>query len=273
MRMKLLLPLLSLLSAAQCSGHMQDEIPQVNNAWRCNTLFDPRENFACRKKRSINLFCRDISRCQYGNASMVTETFVDPSNGRYMEVLHCKDEDVARRVGMTCNSFPFYNGGYPMLAKGIDWDDEWEHYECQGTNFDGNVCMSWTSHEQSHNEYEVGYSNCTSVAKTELGYKYCKTWKTKQRETKKCDGRCHGCSPNCSQPTFCLKKCCRDAQCYDCSYTPHMEIEFSEAECTKVNDVGACLEWKQEGKKRLFNSYLQGILYERMMLTTFDYCG
>ncbi|KAL7576495.1 hypothetical protein ACA910_017998 [Epithemia clementina (nom. ined.)] len=224
----------------------QAETPQVNNAWRCNSISDSKKNHLCRKNRAANLWCRDFSKCQYGSPSLETRTYAHPTTGRLMEVMHCSDEDVARRVGMTCNNFPFYNGGYPVLSKGIDWDDEWEQYECTEINLHGNVCMSWSSKEQSRTEYEIGYSNCTQIAETAAGYHYCQTWKTRQRETKKCDSRSHGCSPNCLEPTYCFKKCCRDSKCYDCSYTPYMELEHAEAECTKVNYKGACLEWKQE---------------------------
>lgn len=229
--------------------HCQAETPQVNNAWHCNGIDDRHRNFLCHKKRAANLWCRDRSKCQYENnssTSLETRLHAHPETGRFMEVFHCRDEDVARRVGMTCQEFPFYNGGYPMLSNGIIWDDEWEQYECAETNVYGNVCMSWSSREQSLTEYEVGYSNCTSIDETPSGYKYCQTWKTRQRETIKCDSRSHGCSPNCAEPTFCLKRCCRDAHCYDCSYTPRMEMEYSEAECIRVNDKGACLEWTQE---------------------------
>ena len=240
-----------------CLGRPYAENPQVNNAWRCNSMTDPKKKHTCRKSRAANLWCRDFSRCEYGSPSMQTKMHIHPDSGRLFEALHCSDSDVARRVGMTCSEFPFYNGGYPVLAKGIEWDEEWEQYDCKETNLDQSVCMSWSTHEMSTFEYEVGFSNCTSIAETASGYKYCQTWKTQQRETQKCGSKAHGCSPNCLEPTYCFKRCCRDSHCYDCSYTPHMELEYSEAECTKVNEKGACLEWSQEGMLQNFSALLE----------------
>ena len=66
----------------------------------------------CRERHSGGLQCRDTSKCKGGGSS-------------------CSDADAARRVGMTCAGFPWWNGGWPLSQP--YWHDEQEFYECDTT--------------------------------------------------------------------------------------------------------------------------------------------
>ncbi|KAL3903697.1 MAG: hypothetical protein SGILL_010349, partial [Bacillariaceae sp.] len=87
-----------------------------------------------------------------------------------MPVYQCSDSDAARRIGMTCNDFPGWNGGWPILAGGIRWDDEWESYSCVETSagdtnssiVGGSFCQQWRNKENSAHEYELGLYECKS---------------------------------------------------------------------------------------------------------------
>ena len=202
---------------------------------------------------------------------------INPKTGLQIQVLQCSDDDTAQRAGMTCNEFPYFNGGYPLMAKGIQWDDEWEQYECtetfvnhsetmrtnhtfptnstrMGDGSDGttNICLKWSSHEDSPTEYEVGTYECTMIQETELGYLYCQEWISSQKETKKCNAQSYGCEPNCERPIYCYQECCTDSGCSNCNYIPESEWEYTNAKCHEVNDKGACLEWTQEGAEIVY---------------------
>lgn len=175
----------------------------------------------------------------------------------------CSDADVARRAGMTCgNTFPHYNGGYPMSA--IRWDDEDETYNCLETSPNFTFCQRWETVEESPGEYELGDCECQ-----EDNGAHCIRWTCRQRETKKCKGGYTG-SPSQRFPTSCTRRCERrsrreaqnprlprssrrrrrsggggDNDCHDHTYEPETEWENSAAVCVD-SDGFRCRAWTQE---------------------------
>lgn len=231
----------------------------TGNAGFCDGIQDAAKQLACRKHRAGSLYCSDRTQCQ--NVDSLTEKILHPpyrprlqqlqedllegGTELFLPVYTCSDHDAARRIGMTCNNFPYYNGGYPMMAGGIKWDDEWEFYHC--TNVTSNdKCAVWSGREDSEGEYEIGTFTCQKFGVTDLGFSFCQAWSSVQRETKKCSAGTSRCEPDCEQPTYCRKQCCSDSGCYDCSYHPITEYEYSTGNCTTTNDYGACLEWTEE---------------------------
>lgn len=64
----------------------------------------------------------------------------------------CSDDDAARRAGHTCDEWPYYGGGYPLITRdahassclqfpwcldgSLPWDKEEEKYECAQSSAD-----------------------------------------------------------------------------------------------------------------------------------------
>jgi len=127
------------------------------------------DEVGCRERHSGGLQCRDPSKCKGGGSS-------------------CSDADAARRVGMTCAGFPWWNGGWPLSA--LHWDEEREFYECDTTaspSGTSDYCSQWTTIEDSEDEWAVGVCKCTQERNdTELAY--CALWSCEQVEVEKCTG-------------------------------------------------------------------------------------
>ena len=94
------------------------------------------------------------------------------------------------------NFRPYYNGGYPMNS--LHWDSEEEEYSCATTVSVGasdGYCQTWTSFEESPDEWEEGKCNCTEVSQSG---NYCGKWHCEQDEYDKCakgEG-CNDCDPD-----------------------------------------------------------------------------
>ena len=127
------------------------------------------DEVGCRERHSGGLHCRDTSKCNLGN---------------------CSDADAARRVGMTCAGFPWWNGGWPLSS--LHWDDEREFYECDTTaspSSTSDYCSQWITIEDSEDEWEVGVCKCTQGRNdNEFGRPYCANWTCEQVEVDKCKG-------------------------------------------------------------------------------------
>ena len=207
----------------------------------CNTYAD---EVGCRERTSGGLHCRDLSKCN------------DLSN--------CSDADAARRVGMTCAGFPWWNGGWPLSP--LHWDDEREFYECDTTaspSSTSDYCSQWMTVEDSEHEWEVGVCKCTQERNdNELGRPYCANWSCEQVEVSKCrskmvqegpddgDGawlreRFPGFRPSRrgdwdKYPYVCM--CYSDHRGrYECG--PEVETEKTDCSCLEVANQGVCKRW------------------------------
>jgi hypothetical protein len=94
-------------------------------------------------------------------------------------------------IQLHSNFRPYYNGGYPM--NDLHWDHESEEYSCDTTVMVGasdGYCQTWSSFEESPDEWEEGKCNCTEVSQSG---KYCGKWHCEQDEYDKC-GKGEGCN-------------------------------------------------------------------------------
>ena len=216
------------------------------NAVSCANMIDPKEALRCRKNHAGNLQCRDKTRCTIGSGDLHTIKLQNPKlelGVNYIQDVHiCSDDDTSYRTGHQCHDFPYYMGGYPLGP--LLWDQEWEQYDCVSNST--SYCSEWHMYEYSSYEYEIGIYTCQETKNSTFGHTYCSKFASVQRETAKC-GKGEGCDPNCDTPTYCVRQCCNDDDgCYDCSYTPHSELEYSVANVIAVNEYGAWLQWTQE---------------------------
>jgi hypothetical protein len=235
-RMRLLLIIFTFIFA----GAKYDYEPE--NAISCSDIHDSKEANQCRKNHAGGLQCRDKTRCTLESGDLNTMHVIDPLSGHELDVFYCSNDGASYRTGHQCNDYPYYMGGYPMGP--IYWDDEWETYDCVRNS--SSYCNEWESFEYSPIEYELGIFTCQKTAISSLNHTYCLEFTSVQRETKYCDSETSSCSPNCNRPTFCNKLCCSDNGCYDCSYVPHTEYEYSLATVLAVNEYGAWLQWTQQ---------------------------
>ena len=265
--MKLMWIAVLLLSCVPASHGYQG----ISNMAGCQALEDKDRRLECKKNYAGNLQCKDLTACnERFSTTMRNGGGVNPYTGNAISFSLCSDKEAARRIGMTCKKFPWYNGGYPMMAE-LDWDAEWEIFDCTQTKsytvngMTYSYCHEWNDKEYGTDEYELGTFTCQTTAKSSDGSTYCKTWTSIQRETKMCSGA-SSCTPNCREPTFCQKTCCRSHEdnhgrryqtCEDCSYTPETQWEYSSAECTSANAQGVCLEWKQEEWDEASESFIE----------------
>jgi len=205
------------------------------------------DEVGCRERHSGGLHCRDTSKCNLGN---------------------CSDADAARRVGMTCAGFPWWNGGWPLSA--LHWDEEREFYECDTTaspSSTSDYCSQWITIEDSEDEWEVGVCKCTQGRNdNELGRPYCANWTCEQVEVDKCKGsarmkvrsRFDGGDGAWLQGRFpgfrpsrrgdwdkyeyvCM---CTDSETmreYECG--PQVETEKTDCSCLEVTNQGVCKRW------------------------------
>ena len=215
-----------------------------DTAFYCNTYAD---EIGCRERHSGGLHCRDLSKCN------------DLSN--------CSDADAARRVGMTCAGFPWWNGGWPLSP--LHWDEEREFYECDTTaspSSTSDYCSQWMTIEDSEHEWEVGVCKCTQERNdNELGRPYCANWTCEQVEVDKCKGsarmkvrsRFDGGDGAWLQGRFpgfrpsrrgdwdkyeyvCM--CINDnGGEYECG--PEVETEKTDCSCLEVASQGVCKRW------------------------------
>ena len=106
------------------------------------------DEVGCRERHSGGLQCRDPSKCKGGGSS-------------------CSDADAARRVGMTCAGFPWWNGGWPLSA--LHWDKERESYECDTTaspSGTSDYCSQWITIEDSADEWAIVCASARRSAMT-----------------------------------------------------------------------------------------------------------
>lgn len=107
-------------------------------------------------------------------------------NGIYCKNINCTDKEAALTIGMTCNKFPVYNGGYPL--SNIEWVKTEVVYNCFIDN--GNYCVMWKSIEQGYTsgnndyiyDYKLGIYNCTVEGENE-----CNVWDSYIIEAKYCE--------------------------------------------------------------------------------------
>lgn len=217
------------------------------NSRICDSLNkdDDRKKLECRESISGGLECRKESACTN---------------------MHCGDDNVARRAGMTCDGFPGYNGGHPISSK-LVWDDENEEYNCLEHAVSG-YCHRWETIEESPGEYELGECVCSDPSALNTSARYCSRWTCSQRETKKCSGGCTG-LPSQRFPTSCRcrRSCDTDGgssrrrrrrstrlarRCQEeYTYEPETEWEDTEGECTRASRDGShCMLWTQVENNR-----------------------
>mmetsp|Transcript_4728 Transcript_4728/g.5386 ORF Transcript_4728/g.5386 Transcript_4728/m.5386 type:complete len:446 (+) Transcript_4728:234-1571(+) len=211
----------------------------------CNKNIDPKDEYKCRKRRAWGGYCSDRTQCTSNETGLYIEELPVPFENALAirRVLRCRDENIALRIGMICDSFPGYYGGYPVRE--ILLDEEWEQYSCLAYNPSNEYCSEWESYEDSPTEYEVGVYTCDEEGKTITNVSYCSKWSSVQTERKKCEQGGVG-LPDPDRPTSCQKTCCYDTGCFSCNYVPQTQQEFSIAECVEVNENGVCLIWRQE---------------------------
>lgn len=141
---------------------------------------------ACRKAMAGNLNCFQKEYCVLnGKGSLNQARVIVPFTSNTMVINQCSDQDAAKRIGMTCDTFPGYMGGYPLFSP-LKWDDEWEQYTCI-QNSSNTYCDKWESYESSEDEYELGVYTCQSTAVSTNGVTYCESFTSVQEERTKCD--------------------------------------------------------------------------------------
>ena len=156
------------------------------NSVACANQPTDKDVVACRKAMAGNLNCFQKDYCVLGGeGSMSQASMIVPFTSNMMTISKCSDQDAAKRIGMTCDTFPGYMGGYPMFSP-LKWDDEWERYTCI-QNSSNTYCNKWESYEDSVDEYELGVYTCTSTAVSTNGVTYCESFTSVQEERKKCD--------------------------------------------------------------------------------------
>ena len=208
------------------------------------------DEVGCRERHSGGLHCRDTSKCKGTGVS------------------NCSDADAARRAGMTCAGFPWWNGGWPLSP--LHWDDEREFYECDTTaspSSTSDYCSQWITMEDSEDEWEVGVCKCTQERSdmNELGRRYCANWYCEQVEVDKCSkggGKMVRIGADDSDgawlqsrfPGFRLSRrgdwdkyeyvcmCTNDnGGEYECG--PEVETEKTDCSCLEVASQGVCKRW------------------------------
>lgn len=153
------------------------------NAISCRDELTDKDEVACRKVLAGNLNCFQKDYCVTGGKGDMSQAeVIVPFNSHVMTIAKCSDQDGAKRIGMTCDGWPGYMGGYPMYSP-LKWDDEWEKYTCLQNN---TLCTEWESYEDSPTEYEIGTYTCQSTAVSTNGIMYCESFTSVQVETKKC---------------------------------------------------------------------------------------
>ena len=209
------------------------------------------DEVGCCERHSGGLQCRDLSKCKARPGT------------------NCSDADAARRIGMTCAGFPWWNGGWPLLLW-LHWDFEREFYECDTTaspSSTSDYCSQWITVEDSEGEWEAGACKCTQERNdNELGRPYCAHWSCEQVEVNKCtasgartvpkyesdgDGawlqeRFPGFRPSRrgdwdKYPYVCM--CTKDSGTeYECG-PEHVETEKTDCSCLEVTSQGVCKRW------------------------------
>eukprot|EP00050_Salpingoeca_kvevrii_P012059 m.20145 g.20145 ORF g.20145 m.20145 type:complete len:441 (-) comp3808_c0_seq1:92-1414(-) len=163
----------------------------------------------------------------------------------------CDDHSAILRAGHICNGFPYYNGGAPILK--VQWDNEAEDYAClEAAN---GTCRSWSTHEESLDEFETGRCTCSDTEN--LGY--CSAWTCIQDEVDKCGEHEWDCGSSVvlvdgtTVSRSCCHQVCSDGSCYSVSERRIIEKEYSDCNCVEVspNDkyctVWECVETDDNG--------------------------
>eukprot|EP00039_Didymoeca_costata_P021297 m.344084 g.344084 ORF g.344084 m.344084 type:complete len:454 (-) comp23824_c0_seq1:117-1478(-) len=161
--------------------------------------------------------------------------------------INCADKDWARTVGMTCDGYPGYNGGWPMSK--IVLKTEHEEYKCLEyySSPKAYYCIRWEVEEQGTRtkggaDYEVGNFTCL-----ERGEWYCKTWESEQLETKSCGSSCEAVPKFKHKECFC-EDCDDDGPCTTIHSFPEQKVELTKAFCTEETEAGdaiVCSKWTQ----------------------------
>lgn len=193
--------------------------------------------------------CGDSLQCKKnvaGGQECHQRKYCNDSNAFY-----CSDDHAARRAGMLCDGWPYYNGGYPMSS--LHWDDENELYECKTFNGTGasGFCGHWESRENSPDEAEFGECTC---AETSINGRYCQRWNCEQEEFDKCDyGEwCTSCHPTLGC-NYCYRCRGTDSDGYSYSYRVIPEEERSDCHCIQAStngnycDTWYCYEYSPQG--------------------------
>lgn len=156
-------------------------------------------------------------------------------NERVCDRVGDDDEDIARSVGMTCDSWPLYNGGYPLSA--VDPKTTNAKQACRVRS--NGLCVQWVTFDDGILEF----TNCVDPQGS-----YCQSWAGEQMRVQKCaDGGCDvlfkeiGC--------LCGK--------------PGEELKYVKVECTDVRG-GLCNSWVRD---------VNGVEAERANCRTFDSYG
>ena len=146
----------------------------------------------------------------------------------------------------------------------LHWDSEEEEYSCVTTVSVGasdGYCQTWTSFEESPDEWEEGRCNCTEVSQSG---NYCGKWHCEQDEYDKCakgEG-CNDCDPdgtsnisklNNQESRIHIKKNTGCQYCYNCygydsdgyyySYNIYPQKEYQDCLCMEDYGGHYCQKW------------------------------
>mmetsp|Transcript_34026 Transcript_34026/g.55463 ORF Transcript_34026/g.55463 Transcript_34026/m.55463 type:complete len:363 (-) Transcript_34026:37-1125(-) len=158
----------------------------------------------------------------------------------------CRKNAAGFRAGFTCNTWPFYAGGFPQ------WDKEDEYYLCVdwGVAYDLDAtdnssvisnawCSEWISTEKSKQETETGSCKCV-----EDNSRYCLYWLCSQTEYQMG-----------STGASAYYECGQDSDgnpkyCYRDDSGEEVEVvqdsETSVCRCTNETSYEYCTEWRCE---------------------------
>lgn len=165
---------------------------------RSHDCVSMKKSYHCREWHAAGFTCRDDDAVNPvdGDGSLGTKVIVDPVSNLTFNVIDFTMADAARRMGMTCKSFPFYNGGYPMIDN--EWMrnnsyNHWKNFDCTARTVYQNTagasyeyCSEWTdfaetaySIELNKKRYYSGAYSCYESAQSSDGSSYCLKWRAK----------------------------------------------------------------------------------------------
>lgn len=220
------------------------------------------EAYECRQDFAAGFSCHDEDAMDPvdGLTPLNTKDITNPSNSMNFSVFNMTWAEGARKSGMTCKSWPWYNGGYPLANEATiqEWYfDFWSYATCNTstavTYADAfgsthSYCSEWETSVRGKYSYSIGSYTCNETAQSSDGSTYCSRWNATLRETEMCvptSGILEDCSPNCDEPVTCHVTCSDDDGYWECDYDTASTYRYLDGKCDTVNAEGVCMRSSQ----------------------------